>query len=62
LGRALRRPSWLPAPAFALRLALGEMAEMILGGQHAVPKKLLEAGYAFTHPDLDGALRSIYSP
>lgn len=59
LGRALRRPAFLPAPAFALRLALGEMSSMLLGGQKAAPKKLLAHGYRFRHPSLDGALASL---
>ncbi|MEK7389235.1 MAG: TIGR01777 family oxidoreductase [Elusimicrobiota bacterium] len=59
LGRALRRPALIPVPAFALRLALGEMSGMLLGGQRAVPKKLLDAGYAFSHPELDAALRDV---
>jgi uncharacterized protein (TIGR01777 family) len=59
LGRAYMRPAVLPAPAFALRLALGEMAEMLLGGQRALPRKLEEAGYAFRHPYLDEALSSL---
>lgn len=57
LGRALHRPSWAPAPAFALRLALGEMADMLLGGQRAEPRKLAAAGYRFKKPGLDEALR-----
>ncbi|MDE2511290.1 MAG: TIGR01777 family oxidoreductase [Elusimicrobia bacterium] len=60
LGRALGRPSWAPAPAFALKLALGEMADMLLGGQTATPKKLLDAGYAFKYPDAAAALNAIY--
>lgn len=60
LGRALGRPSWAPAPAFALRLALGEMADMLLGGATVVPKKLLDAGYKFEYPDPDAALAAIY--
>jgi hypothetical protein len=59
LGRALHRPAFLPAPAFALRLALGEMSGLLLGGQRAAPKKLLERGYKFRHPSLDGALASL---
>lgn len=59
LGRVLHRPSFLPAPAFALRLALGEMADMLLEGQLAVPKRLLELGYRFRFPDLDGALADL---
>ncbi|MDE2490833.1 MAG: DUF1731 domain-containing protein, partial [Elusimicrobia bacterium] len=60
LGRALRRPALLPAPAFAVRLALGELSGMLLGGQRAVPKKLLAAGYAFKHPEIAGALADLY--
>jgi uncharacterized protein (TIGR01777 family) len=60
LGRALHRPSWAPAPAFALRVALGEMAGMLIGGQRAVPKKLLDAGYAFQYPTVEAALSAIY--
>lgn len=60
LGRALHRPAFLPAPGFALRLALGEMASMLLDGQRAVPKKLLELGYKFRHPSLDEALASLF--
>ena len=59
LGRALHRPAFLPAPAFALKLILGEMAGMLLKGQRAVPKKLLGAGYKFKHPAIDGALDAI---
>ncbi|MDE2490144.1 MAG: TIGR01777 family oxidoreductase [Elusimicrobia bacterium] len=60
LARALRRPAFLPAPAFALRLLLGEMAGMLLGGQRAVPRKLLDAGYAFRFPTADAALAALY--
>jgi uncharacterized protein (TIGR01777 family) len=58
LGRALGRPTILPMPAFAARLAFGEMAEaLLLGGQRVTPAKLQAAGYEFRHPNLDGALR-----
>ena len=60
LGQALHRPSLLPAPALALRLALGEMADLILTGQRAVPDRLLELGYKFRYPDLESALQEIY--
>jgi len=60
LGKVLRRPSWLPVPGFALRLLLGEMAkELILSGQRAVPKRLLDSGYEFKYPDAEPALREI---
>lgn len=58
LARALGRPSWLPTPAFALRLAFGEMAETLLNGVRAIPKRLLETGYRFISPDIDAALSS----
>jgi uncharacterized protein (TIGR01777 family) len=57
LGRALRRPAVLPIPGLALRLLYGDMAEIVTTGQRAVPRRTLELGYAFGHPDLDEALR-----
>lgn len=63
LGRALRRPAFLPAPAFALRLLLGQMAEeVLLSGVNAVPAGLLAAGYCFRHPTLAQALASALNP
>ncbi len=59
LGRVLKRPSFLPAPAFALRLALGEMADLVLKGQRAVPKRLGELGFTFRFPDAESALRDL---
>lgn len=59
LGKALGRPAFMPAPAFALRFLLGEMADMLLGGQQAVPVKALKANYLFQHPDIDSALKSV---
>jgi uncharacterized protein (TIGR01777 family) len=45
LGRALHRPAVLPTPGFALKMALGEMADMVTTGQRAVPRRALEGGY-----------------
>jgi uncharacterized protein (TIGR01777 family) len=59
IGRVLRRPCWLPAPRFALRVALGEVADAIAGGQHVVPRKLAESGYRWQFPDLEPALRNL---
>lgn len=59
LARVLGRPGFLPAPGFALRLALGEMAGSLLQGQRAVPSRLQELGYAFRWPDLEPALVSL---
>jgi uncharacterized protein (TIGR01777 family) len=59
LGRALGRPAVLPLPGFALRLAFGDMAEVLLTGQRAVPAAALARGYAFKHPELPGALADL---
>jgi uncharacterized protein len=59
LGRALRRPSLVPAPGLALRILLGEMADMLLHGQRAVPHRLLELGYVFRYPEAESALRNL---
>jgi uncharacterized protein len=62
LGRAMHRPALLPAPAFALRLALGEMADaLLLGGQRVLPAKAEAAGYRFRFRVIEHALREIYS-
>ena len=58
LGHVLSRPTVMAMPAFAARLAFGEMAdEMLLVSQRVVPKKLAAAGYQFAYPDLQDALR-----
>ena len=60
LGRALRRPSWLRVPGFALRILFGEMAsDMLIAGQRVVPKRAVEAGFAFKYPDIDSALAQV---
>src|SRR5579884_2213458 len=58
LGRVLGRPAVLPVPAIALRLALGEMASMLLTGQRVLPKVAEAHGYAFRYPALAAALES----
>jgi hypothetical protein len=60
LGRAMRRPALMPAPEFALRAILGEMAEMILTGQRVLPAKAHELGFGFSYPLLEPTLRAIY--
>lgn len=60
LGRVLHRPAILPAPAFALRLAFGEMAdEALLASTRAEPRRLAELGYTFRQPALEAALRAM---
>jgi hypothetical protein len=56
LGKALHRPALLPAPTFALRAALGEMADVVLASQRVLPEVALRTGYAFRHTTLEGAL------
>jgi uncharacterized protein len=56
LGRQLHRPTVFAVPGFAARLALGEFSEDVLTGQRALPARLLEAGFDFTHSTLDAAL------
>jgi uncharacterized protein (TIGR01777 family) len=58
LGRALRRPCWAPVPGFALRLALGEMAEMLLTGQRVMPAAAQKLGFQFRYPNLEQALQA----
>jgi uncharacterized protein len=61
VGRALHRPAFMPAPAFALRLVLGEMADaLILNGQRVLPRVALDGGFTFEYASLDQALAAIY--
>ncbi|MFQ5962916.1 MAG: TIGR01777 family oxidoreductase [Candidatus Scalinduaceae bacterium] len=60
LGRVLNRPTVMPMPAFAARLAFGEMAnELLLASTRVEPKKLLDAGYHFQYPELEDAIKHI---
>lgn len=60
LGRALNRPTVLPVPAFAARLAFGEMADaLLLSSARVEPRRLTDAGHSFAHPGIDGALRHV---
>ena len=60
LGRAINRPSIFPTPAFALRLALGTSAEIVLQGQRVLPERAQKLGYVFEFTSLAEALRDIY--
>lgn len=59
LGRVLRRPAALPVPAVALKLLYGEMSEIVITGQHALPRRLEQLGFQFEHPELEAALRDV---
>lgn len=58
LGKVLHRPCWAPVPAFALKLLLGQMADMLLTGQRAVPERAQKLGYKFRYPNLYEALQA----
>lgn len=59
LAQALHRPNWLPVPTFAVRLALGELGDTLLGGQRAVPARLTALGFRFRFPTLQAALADL---
>ena len=59
LGNKLKRPSFTPLPGFVLRLVIGEMATVVLDGQRAVPRRLLEAGFKFRFTEADSALSDL---
>ena len=60
IARALQRPYWLPIPAFALKVALGEMSTLVLEGQRVLPVKLLQAGFNFEYDNIEVALKELY--
>ena len=59
LGRALGRPSWLPVPALALKIGLGELSTLLTHGQAVTPRVAQQLGFTFTYPDLESALSAI---
>ena len=61
LGSVLHRPTFMPMPALALKVCLGELSSLLLGGQKAVPARLLEAGFTFQFTDLRAALDDLSS-
>ncbi|MCR2822593.1 TIGR01777 family oxidoreductase [Lederbergia panacisoli] len=59
IGKVLHRPHWMPVPSFAMKAMLGEMSEMLLRGQCAIPQKAEQNGYHFQYPNLEQALENI---
>jgi hypothetical protein len=59
LGRVLKRPAFIPAPGFMIRLILGEFGSVLLEGQRVIPKKLTDSGFTFEFPNLEAALTDI---
>jgi uncharacterized protein len=60
LGRALHRPALMPVPKFALKIAVGELADTLVTGQRAIPARALANGYHFRYPEIDIAFRGIF--
>ena len=59
LGKAIGRPSFMWTPAFAIRVMLGGVADVVVNGQKVMPKKALAAGYQFRYPEIEGALANL---
>ena len=59
LGEALRRPAIMPAPAFLIRLAMGEFGDVFLASQRMIPDKLISHGFSFQYPDIKTAVQNI---
>ena len=59
IGQVMNRPVWIPLPGFAMRLAFGEVADVLLESQRAIPKRLLDLGFEFRFPEARAALRDL---
>ena len=59
LGRVMGRPSVMPTPGLALKMMFGEMSTLLLDGQRAVPRRLLDLGFEFHFPSVEGALKDL---
>ncbi|HEX6384399.1 MAG TPA: TIGR01777 family oxidoreductase, partial [Anaerolineae bacterium] len=59
IGQVMGRPSFMPVPAFALKLALGEVADTVLHSRRTIPEKLQELGFTFLYPELKAALEDL---
>ena len=62
LGKVVRRPAFLPAPSFAIKIAFGEMSQILLEGQRVLPVKFKEAKFRFRMPTLEMALKESINP
>jgi uncharacterized protein len=59
IGKALHRPSFMPAPGFMIKLVLGEFGSVILKGQKVLPRRLIDAGFVFQYPEIDRAIEHV---
>jgi NAD dependent epimerase/dehydratase family enzyme len=61
LGKVLNRPAIITTPPFALKLAMGEMSQLLIEGQFVLPTNALKAGYEFNYTDIEAALTDVVS-
>jgi uncharacterized protein len=59
IGKAMKKPFWLTVPSFALRIFMGEMADIVLNSQKVIPKKLIASGFQFKYPEAIDAISSL---
>lgn len=59
IGKAMGRPHWFPVPAFVMRTLFGEMSTLLLDGQRALPRKVVEHGFTFRYPTVDSAMNEL---
>jgi uncharacterized protein (TIGR01777 family) len=59
IGRVMGRPAWIRVPGFVMEAAFGEVSSVVLEGQKAVPRRLLDMGFTFRFPDAESALRDV---
>jgi uncharacterized protein (TIGR01777 family) len=59
IGKTMGRPAFIPVPGFAMRMAFGEVAEVVLNGQRAVPQRLLDLGFEFQFPAVKAGLKDL---
>lgn len=59
IGKVMRRPSFIPVPAFAMKLLFGEVSTVVLDGQNVLPNRLLQDGYKFRFSQIDAAVRDV---
>jgi hypothetical protein len=62
LGKALHRPSFMPAPGFMVRWVLGEFGSVLLNGQRVLPRRLMDSGFVFKYQEIDEALAELVTP
>ena len=61
MGRVMGRPSFFPTPGMVFKIAFGELSTLLLDGQRAVPKHLLDSGFKFKYPEVEAALRDLFN-